>query len=89
MLFFNIVDSLSYNPPTTVVFVTTLSFQRRSMPTIHRYRFAGEGRFNPVTLGQFDDAISSAIADVDCQVLLLSGEGKNFSQINKINICTY
>ena len=50
------------------------------MPTIHRHVFAGEGRFNPVTLGQFDDAISAAITDDDCQVLLLSGEGKNFSQ---------
>ena len=50
------------------------------MPTIHRHTFKGEGRFNPVTLGQFDDAISAAIADAECQVLLLSGEGKNFSQ---------
>ncbi|MEE3096310.1 MAG: enoyl-CoA hydratase/isomerase family protein, partial [Pseudomonadota bacterium] len=50
------------------------------MPTIHRYMFEGEGRFNPVTLGQFDDAISAAIADDECEVLLLSGEGKNFSQ---------
>lgn len=50
------------------------------MPTIHRHVFAGEGRFNPETLGQFDEAISAAIADTDCEVLLLSGEGKNFSQ---------
>ncbi len=50
------------------------------MPTIHRHTFEGEGRFNPITLGQFDDAISAAIADAECQVLLLSGEGKNFSQ---------
>lgn len=50
------------------------------MPTIHRHVFAGEGRFNPETLGQFDDAITAAIADDDCQILLLLGEGKNFSQ---------
>ena len=50
------------------------------MPTIHRHIFEGEGRFNPVTLGQFDDAITAAIADDECQVLLLLGEGKNFSQ---------
>jgi len=50
------------------------------MPAIHRHVFLGEGRFNPETLGQFDDAISAAIADEECQVLLLSGEGKNFSQ---------
>ena len=41
------------------------------MPTIHRHVFAGEGRFNPETLGQFDDAITAAIADDDCQILLL------------------
>ena len=40
------------------------------MPTIHRHMFEGEGRFNPVTLGQFDDAISAAIADDECEVLL-------------------
>lgn len=50
------------------------------MPSIHRHSFSGEGRFNPETLGQFDDAISAAVADDACQVLLLSGEGKNFSQ---------
>ncbi|MBT5557045.1 MAG: enoyl-CoA hydratase/isomerase family protein, partial [Halieaceae bacterium] len=41
------------------------------MPAIHRHVFLGEGRFNPETLGQFDDAISTAIADEECQVLLL------------------
>ena len=46
------------------------------MPVIHRHQFVGEGRFNPETLGQFDEAISKAIADEDCQILLLSGEGR-------------
>ncbi|MBL6906584.1 MAG: enoyl-CoA hydratase/isomerase family protein [Luminiphilus sp.] len=50
------------------------------MPAIHRHVFLGEGRFNPETLGQFDDAVSAAIADEECQILLLAGEGKNFSQ---------
>ena len=50
------------------------------MPAIHRHQFIGEGRFNPETLGQFDEAITNAIADEECQVLLLAGEGKNFSQ---------
>jgi len=48
------------------------------MPAVHRHQFAGE--FNPETLAQFDEAISYAIADEECQALILLGEGKNFSQ---------
>ena len=50
------------------------------MPHIHRHVFSGEGRFNPETLGHLDEAITNAIEDDECQVLLLAGEGKNFSQ---------
>ena len=31
-------------------------------------------------MGQFDEAITNAIADAECQLLLLAGEGNNFSQ---------
>ncbi|MCH1554065.1 MAG: enoyl-CoA hydratase/isomerase family protein, partial [Luminiphilus sp.] len=50
------------------------------MAKIHRHTFIGEGRFNESSLEGFHDAMLAAFADKEAQVLLLQGEGKNFSQ---------
>ncbi len=39
-----------------------------------------EGKFNPALLEQFNRGLDDAIADEETQAIILTGEGKNFSQ---------
>ena len=50
------------------------------MAEIYRHTFMGEGRFNASTLDAFHEAMLAAFDDEEAKVLVLQGEGKNFSQ---------